>query len=91
VSYTARFSLVLGIHEPGSVIYPQPAVDFFIVKEINASNFQLIDGLGRSVVLTSEKIPEGNRIGLANHPAGLYVLQFQKDSQLVKKKILIQR
>jgi glucose/arabinose dehydrogenase len=91
VTYTARFSLVLGIYEPESVIYPQPAVDFFIVKDVDATHFQLIDGLGRSTVLTAEKIVEGTRIGLANHPAGLYVLQFQKDSEIVKRKILIQR
>jgi len=91
ITYTASFSVILGVEGSETEIYPNPATDWLTISQRNVSSITLTDLIGKSWNLTSEQTNDSTIVDVRNLPAGFYILSFFSNETSFRQKLLIQR
>jgi len=89
VTYTAVFSLVLGIeNQTSSLPYPNPATDWIYFDKLEKSTITFQDVMGRAMVLSVTQNSSHASVFVGDLPVGLYVVDVGVNQ---KQRIVIHR
>lgn len=88
ITYASAFSIVTGIDELVTDIFPSPASDWLHIHH-EASFIIITDLVGRSWQLPIRNEDEKVVLDVRTLPSGIYIVGFKVDDMIIRRKVLI--